>query len=137
MAAITKQTPGLASLLPGPGEQLPDGNVNNVALVAGDIVYLTSAGYIAKAIATDGTAVTDKAIGIVPKDYAINKPVTIHNGPVSYHYAEEGTLTPGSKVYLSGSVAGGLNTAAFYVGAPAIGYVERNGGSVRFYDFRN
>lgn len=136
MAAITKQTSGLASLLPGTGEQLPDGNITAVALVSGDLVYLKSDGYVAKAIATDGTAVTDVAVGIVPKDYAALKPVTIHNGPVSYHYSAEGTLTPGSKVYLSGVVAGGLNTVAFYSGQPACGYVEHNGGSVRFYGFR-
>jgi hypothetical protein len=136
MAAITRSYAGLESLLPGPGEQLPDGNVTAVALLAGDIVYLKSDGECAKAIAVDGTNVTERAIGIVPKPYAAGKAITIHCGGVTYNYAAKGTLTPGAYVYLSDSVAGGLDTGAEYSGQKPLGYVEADGGSVRFFEFR-
>ena len=136
MAAITKYTPGLTSLLPGPGEQLPDGYLADVALTAGDVVYLKSDGEIAKALATDGTAATDRAIGIIPADYAAGRPVTVHCGGVSYAYAEPGTLTPGIPVFLSSAVAGGLNTTQVHDDQLSCGYVERDGGSIRFFEFR-
>ena len=136
MAVITRYAAGIDSLLPGPWSQLPDQYITDVDLTAGDIVYQKTNGNLAKALATDGTAVTDRAIGIVPKDYKAGDAVTVHAGLCHYAYAAEGTKTPSTRVFLSGATAGLITDTAYYSGQPALGYIVPDGGSICFFSFR-
>jgi len=137
MAVITRLAgASLDSLLPGSGEQLPDGQLSNAALSAAHVVYLASDGLWKKALATDGTAATDRAGGIVARDYGQAGGITIFCGGISFKYAAAGTLTPGIPVFLSDTTAGLLEDGPCYSGQKAIGYVESDGGSIRFWPFR-
>lgn len=109
MAGVTKSgTPSLASAYPA-SENMLTGKVAGVAIAAGDACYintddtvLLSTGAAANAAAyVDGFAATAAAAG---------QPVTLLRGGVHMHYGA--SLTPGTTLFLSGSVAGGLDTAA-------------------------
>ena len=135
MAVITRYSASPDSL-PGAWNQLPDQYITDVALTAGDVVYQKSNGNVAKALATDGTAVTDRAIGVVPKDYPAGVAVTVHNGNIHYAYAAEGGYTPGTRVFLSGATAGLLTDTAYFSGQAPLGYIASDGGSICFFQFR-
>jgi hypothetical protein len=86
------------------------GKLAGVAIAAGDACYidtatdrvLLSTGAAANAAAyVDGFAATAAAIG---------QPVTLFRGGVHMHYGAG--LSPGTTLFLSGTVAGGLDTAA-------------------------
>jgi hypothetical protein len=135
MAVITRYSASPDSL-PGAWNQLPDQYITDVALTEGDIVYQKANGNLAKALATDGTAVTDRAIGAVPKGYSAGDAVTVHNGNISYAYAAEAGYTPGTRVFLSGATAGLITDTAHFSGQSPLGYIEPNGGSIWFFQFR-
>lgn len=79
-------------------------------LLAGAPCYLKSDGkvYMATAAAANAAA---QVHGWTVASAKSGYPVSIYRG-VTIDYAAEGTLTPGSDIFLSATVAGGLQTAA-------------------------
>jgi hypothetical protein len=120
MAAITKTgIPSLATLAPPPALQI-GGLVAGEALVAGDAVYIKAADN--KVWKATGAAATEAAIvaGFAWMTADVGEAVTIVFGVVFRYGAG---LTPGVPLYLSGTVAGGLDTAASTGGTRRIAQV--------------
>lgn len=111
MATLTRGTgvdvPSLATTVHDPGPHQIHGRAA-ADLTAGDMVYLTSTGTLAKA---DGTAATAPAlsVGMVPKAYKSGEKAVAYAG-VEFKYAASG-LTIGARYYVS-ATAGSLDDAA-------------------------
>lgn len=102
MAAIPKSgTPSLASALPPQNEQIP-GLVAGEALGAGDLCTIAADGTVMQS----GTG--DRVHGVASEDTASGEAVTLYRN-VRFRYGSG--MTPGTSVYLSGTVAGGLDDA--------------------------
>lgn len=108
MAAVTKfGIPSLATTLPPPNNQL-SGLVAGEAIAAGDACYIKSDGKIWLATGAAAAAAA-KVKGFAATSAAVGQGVTLFWG-VNFAYGT--ALTPGALYYLSGSVAGGLDTVA-------------------------
>jgi hypothetical protein len=109
MAAVTKSgTPSLSTPTPGFEHRLPSGFYAGEAIAAGDACYIKSDGkvWLATGAAANAAAVVD---GFAAQAYAAGDAVTLLWG---VHFNYGAGLTPGAPYYLSGTVAGGLDTAA-------------------------
>jgi hypothetical protein len=109
MAAVTKSgTPSVSTPVPGYEHKLPSGFYAGEAIGAGDACYIkTSDGKIYKSTgaAANAAAVVD---GFAFQAYAADDPVTLL-WDVNFNYGAG--LSPGTFLYLSGTTAGGLDTA--------------------------
>ena len=108
MAEVAKSgLPSLATLEPGYEHQI-NGLRAGAAIAAGDFVYVDTDRTVKVATGAAATAPA-RALGMVLQAAAIDQGVTIvHGVVVSYGSA----LTQSAKLYLSGTVAGGLADAA-------------------------
>lgn len=108
MSALTKVgTPSLASLLPPANNKICD-VLAGEALGAFDACYIK--GSDGKVYKSTGAAATAPAVvdGYAAKAYASGAPVTLFFD-VEVQYATG--MTPGTNFFLSGTTAGGLDTA--------------------------
>jgi len=119
MAAVTKSgTPSLSTLLPCPAHQL-SGLIAGEALAAGDACYIKGAdGYVYKSTGAAANAAA-VVVGFAAQGYAAGAGVTLFHG-VTFNYGSG--LTPGAVYYLSGTTAGGLDTATSTGGTTVIGF---------------
>jgi hypothetical protein len=117
MATLTRAgTPSLATTVRDPGPHQIHGRAA-ADLTAGDVVYLTSSGTLAKANGTAANALA-LAVGMVVKDSKSGeKAVAWHDVEVNY-----GTgLTIGARYYAS-ATAGALDDAATTGGTVPVGF---------------
>lgn len=119
MVAIAKSgTPSLCSTLPPQSQQI-SGNIRaGEALAAGDACYIASTGLVMKSTGAAANAAA-KVDGFAAEACAINEAVTLYFD-VNFYYGA--ALTPGARVYLSGTTAGGLDTAASTGGTAPVGF---------------
>lgn len=106
MAALAKAgTPTLSTMLPPASNKLT--LIAGEAIAAGDACYVKSDGkaWLSTGAAANAAAVVD---GFALSLAASGQPVTIAHG-VRLDYAA--AMTPGTPYYLSGTTAGGLDTA--------------------------
>lgn len=119
MAAVNKSgKPSMCSKTPGPEHSIT--LYAGEAIGAGDAMYIkTSDGKFWKAT---GAAANDaaKARYFAAKDTQVDEAVTGYRG-VNFRYGTG--LQPGIDLYLSGTVAGGLDTAASTGGTTPIAFV--------------
>ena len=119
MAAISKSgTPSVCTMLPGGGNYVGSNLVANAAIAAGDACYILSTGKVALATGAAANAAA-RVIGFAAAAAAAGEPVTLMDN-VDWYYGSG--LTPGIPVYLSGSTAGGIDTATSTGGTAPIGY---------------
>lgn len=107
LASVTTQVNSLAGLIAGE------------AIAAGDACYIKSDGkaWLATGAANDAAA---KVFGFAAQAASVNEAVTLV-WDVRLRYGA--SLTPGTRVYLSGATAGALADAASTGGLTAIGVV--------------
>src|SRR5690349_16273398 len=107
MANITPASVSLDGSTGSFALQIPD-LVAGEALTAGNAVYIKSDGKVWK---SNGTAATAPAgfVGIVVKDYAVGRAVTVWSVGTRMRYAAG--MTPGAPLFVSGT-AGALADAA-------------------------
>lgn len=118
MAAITKTgIPSLSNAVPPPIVRL-SGLYAGEAIAAGDACYINSADN--KLYRSNGAAATAAAVvdGFAATGAALGEVLTIY-WHVNLRYGTG--LTPGTSLYLSGTVPGGLDTAASVGGTMVIG----------------
>ncbi|MGI8475522.1 MAG: hypothetical protein ACR2OO_04015 [Thermomicrobiales bacterium] len=119
MAAVAKSgTPSLSTRVPGPEHSI-------IGLVAGEDIAACDACYIAAGgtvFRSTGAAATPPAdvVGFAPVAASSGEAVSLYFG-VNFRYGT--ALTPGTKLYLSGAVAGGLDTVASVGGTSWVGRV--------------
>lgn len=122
MAAITKTVngPSLASMLPAHNDTLSAlfagaalGSYDACYIKASDGLVYPSTGAAANAAA--------KVRGYASRKCGIGDPVTLYFD-VEVQYCDASGLTPGADIYLSGSTAGGLDTATSTGGTAPIGF---------------
>jgi hypothetical protein len=119
MAAIAKSgTPSLCSTLPPQSQQLAGNLRAGEALAAGDACYIKSDGLIWKSTGAAANAAA-KVDGFAAEACAVGEAVTLFFD-VNFYYGA--ALTPGARVYLSGTTAGGLDTATSTGGTAPIGF---------------
>lgn len=107
MSAVSKSgKPSLSTMNPCAAHQL-SGKVAGEAITAGDACYLKNDDKIWLATGAAANAAANVA-GFAAKDYAVGQGVTLYHG-VNLNYGSG--LTPGARYYLSGTTAGGLDTA--------------------------
>ena len=95
------------------------GLIAGEAIAAGDACYIKSDGKAWKASGAAAGAAA-QVYGFAAQDSSVNEAVTlVYDVRIKYGAA----LTPGVKVFLSGTVAGGLADAASTGGTAAIGVV--------------
>jgi hypothetical protein len=118
MAAIAKTgTPSLASLQPEGGDNL-GGLKAGENLGAFDACYIASTGLVMRSTGAAANAAA-KVRGYAPEACNSGEAVTLlKNVRVRYGAG----LTPGADVFLSGTTAGGLDTAASTGGTAPIGF---------------
>jgi hypothetical protein len=123
MAAIAKSgTPSLSSPLPPPNNQ-------TTGLTAGEALDYWDACYVkasdGKVYKSTGAALAQAAEvhGYCPGKHAVgDKNVTLYHGNVNVNYAA-GRTDFGAPFYLSGTTAGGLDTAPSTGGLKALGFI--------------
>lgn len=123
MAAIAKSgTPSLASVLPPQPNQIRA--IAGVAIAAGDACYITTPlvnGQPTALLSTGAAAnAAAKVRGYAAEAAANGEAVTLLRD-VTFRYGAG--LTAGIDVFLSGAVAGGLDTVASVGGTAPIGFV--------------
>ena len=119
MAEITRSgLVSLSSLVPGQDKTIA-GLVAGEAIVQGDACYIKSDGKVWKATGAAANAAA-KVDGFAMGGAAVNEAVTLVFD-VNLRYGAG--LTPGARVYLSGTVAGGLADAASTGGTAPVGFV--------------
>lgn len=108
MAEITKVSPSLSTRTPCAAHQVGSGLKAGEALGAGDACYIKSDGLVWRSTgaAANAAAAVD---GFAAEAAAVGEAVTLFTD-VTMRYASG--LTPGAKLFLSGTVAGGLADAA-------------------------
>ena len=120
MAAIAKSgTPSLASLLPDQGSDRLSGLYAGEALGAFDACYVASTGLVMKSTGAAANAAA-KVRGYAAEACATGEAVTLLRNVRARYGAG---MTPGTDVFLSGTVAGGLVDAASTGGTEPIGWV--------------
>lgn len=117
MATLTRATPSLATTLADPGPHQVKGRAA-ADLSAGDMVYLTSSGTLAKANGAAANALA-LAVGMIPDDVKSGEKAVAYHG-VEFKYGSG--LTPGARVYVS-ATAGALDDAATTGGTVPVGIV--------------
>lgn len=118
MAAVAKSgTPSLCSSLPPQSQQIA-GLRAGEALGAGDACYIASTGLVMKSTGAAANAAA-KVRGFAAEACAINEAVTLL---FDVNFAYGAGLTPGADYFLSGAVAGGLDTAASTGGTAPVAY---------------
>jgi hypothetical protein len=120
MAAFTKTvTPSLATKLPCNAHRIGP-LISSDAIAAGDACNIASDGSVVRASGAAANALAN-VDGFAMLPAASGRPVTLYTGvDVSYGPA---TAVPGTRLYLSGSVAGGLDTATSTGGTVAVASV--------------
>jgi hypothetical protein len=121
MSAVSKNgNPSLASVLP-PANHKISGLYVGADVNPGDACYVKSDGLIYPCLGTSGSAEAD-VWGYAPigARAAQNDGLTLLHG-VNFAYGSG--LTPGTKVYLSSTVRGGLDTSPPYAGALPVGAI--------------
>jgi len=121
MAAVAKSgTPSVATRLPTHENKTVARA--SVAIAAGDACYLTGtmSDNLALAALATGAAANAAAVveGFAAADAAAGEAVTLYRGGVHMHYGA--ALAPGAGYFLSGAVAGGLDTVASTGGTAVI-----------------
>jgi hypothetical protein len=131
MAAINKSgTPSMSTAAP-PTNCSISGLYAGEAISAGDACYIkTSDGKVYKSTgaAANAAAVVD---GFAPSDYSTGDAMSLYWN-VNFRYGA--SLSPGSFAYLSGTTAGGLDTATSTGGTVPIGRVVD---ATRIYVFKS
>lgn len=120
MAAVAKSgTPSLSSVLPPQSQQIA-GLLAGVAIAAGDACYIDAT--TGRVLLSTGAAANAaaKVRGYAAEAAAIGEAVTLFFD-VNFRYGAG--LTPGTRLYLSGTTAGGLDTAVSTGGTAPIGFV--------------
>ena len=117
MAAIAKLgTPSISTAVPTPAQSL-SGLLANDTIAAGDACYINADGMVYRANGAAATAPAQVA-GFAATAAVAGQAVSIY-WHVNFNYGS--ALTPGALVYLSGTVLGGLDSAASTGGVTAIG----------------
>ncbi len=120
MAAITKTgIPSLSNAVPPPVVRL-SGLQAGEAIAAGDACYINSADnklYRSNGAAANAAAAVD---GFAATGANLNEVLTLY-WHVNFRYGAG--LTPGTSLYLSGTVPGGLDTATSLGGTTVIGRI--------------
>lgn len=118
MSALSKSgTPSLCTVLPGGGCFVGSGLKAGEAIAAGDACYIKGSDgkvYLATGAAANAAALVD---GFAAAAAALGEAVTLLTD-VEFHYASG--ATPGTRYYLSGTTAGGLDTSTSTGGTVAI-----------------
>lgn len=120
MAAVAKSgTPSLSSVLPPQNCQLA-GLLAGTAIAAGDACYIDAT--TGRVLLSTGAAANAAAQvhGYAAEGAASGEAVTLFFD-VNFRYGAG--LTPGTRLYLSGTTAGGLDTAVSTGGTAPIGFV--------------
>lgn len=118
MAAVSKSgTPSMASVLP-PANCKHTGLLAGEAIAAGDACYVKSDGkaWLATGAAANAAA---KVRGFAAEACAVGQAITLYF-EVKFRYGA--ALTPGADYFLSGTVPGGLDTAASTGGTAPVAY---------------
>jgi hypothetical protein len=119
MAAVAKSgTPSLCSSLPPQSQQIAGNMRAGEALAAGDACYIKSDGLVWKSTGAAANAAA-KVDGFAAEACAVTEAVTLFFD-VNFNYGSG--LTPGARVFLSGTTAGGLDTVASTGGTAPIGF---------------
>ena len=127
MAEITKPTSGgpnqasLATLVPPASCQIGSGLICGADIAAGDACYIKSDGlvYPATGAAANAAALVD-GFALVPAKFGQSSPISLYDRVDLYYPTGK---NPGTRLYLSGTVAGGLADAASTGGTIAIAKV--------------
>ena len=121
MAALTKyQTPELCTPVPDFGDRLSGYLKAGADLNPGDVVYIdATTGEALLSLASSNAVASRFAAGIVPDTYYDGQDVTVYRR-ARFHYGDG--MVPGTRFYISASVAGGLDTTAPYAGATPVAY---------------
>jgi hypothetical protein len=120
MAAITKSANFAVSVaqLNLPQVNKHCGNLYaGMALDGGDATYIHTDGKVYKSLDTGASTLCARVHGFVARKCGANEVVTLIHG-CEVAYSDASGMTPGALLYLSGSVAGGLDTAATNSHAP-------------------
>lgn len=119
MAEITRTgTPSLSSVIPANNQKL-SGMLAGEAIAAGDLCYLRNDGLVMRSTGA-AVGVAAVVIGFAAISAPVGEAVTLL-WDVNMRYGAG--LTPGTKLYLSGTVPGGLADTASTGGTAPIGYV--------------
>lgn len=108
----------MSSVLPPQNNQIA-GLLAGAAIAAGDACYVTSGGVVALSTGVAANAAA-KVRGFAAAAATSGEAVTLFFG-VTFRYGAG--LTPGTDVYVSGTTAGALDTAASTGGTAPIGFV--------------
>ena len=120
MAEISKSgTPSICTATPCPAHTVANGITAGEAIAAGDACYIKNDGKAWKATGAAANAAA-KVDGFAAKAAAVNGAVTLYTD-LEWHYGSG--LTPGTALFLSGTVAGGVADAASTGGTGVIGRV--------------
>jgi hypothetical protein len=133
MAAVAKSgTPSPSTMIPGGNCFVGSDMKAGEAIAAGDACQITTTG---KVIRSTGAAANQAARvhGFAAAAAALNEAITLLTD-MDFHYGSG--LTPGIPVYLSGTTAGGLDTAASTGGTAPIGFVLKDGARIRLFGSR-
>jgi hypothetical protein len=120
VADIAKSgTPSICTAVPCPAHTVANGITAGEALAAGDACRIHTDG---KAYKATGAAANASAVvaGFAAKAAALNGAVTLYTD-LEWHYGSG--MTPGTRIYLSGAVAGAIADAASTGGTAPIGQV--------------
>jgi hypothetical protein len=119
MAAVSKSgTPSLATTAPGGEAWVGSGFVAGEDIAAGDACYIASTGKVLRSTGAAANAAA-KVRGFAAAAAKSGEAVTLMAG-CDFHYGSG--LTPGTEYYLSGTTAGGLDTATSTGGTGAIAF---------------
>lgn len=121
MSAITKAVTPSVSSLTDQNDTIPGYNVGE-DIAAGDACYIASTGLIMRCDGSASDGVKNRVMGFAAKaaKVAQKAPLTLYTRAT---FAYGASLTPGTWVYLSGSVKGGLDTASSTNVTGPCGYV--------------
>ena len=122
MAEITRVSPSLSSTVPTPENSI-SGALAGETIAAGDALYLNADGRLYKASGAAANA-NARVVGFAPKAAYAGEAVTAYRN-VRFQYGSG--MTPGTRLYLSGTVAGGLADAASTGGTTPLAIVLSDG----------
>ena len=127
MAEIARVAASLSSTTPTPENKL-SGCLAGATIADGDALYLNADGklYPASGAALNANA---RVVGFAPKGASAGEPVSAYRN-CRFNYGTG--MTPGSLVYLSATVAGGLSTTATTGGVTPLGFVMNDGKRIQF-----
>ena len=118
MAAIAKSgTPSISTLAPPNTCRRGSGLIAGEDLGAGDACYIKSDGKVWRSTGAAANAAA-QVDGYAEADVKSGRPVQLYEG-VDWNYGSG--MTPGTKVFLSGTTPGGIDTVASTGGTGQIG----------------